>query len=245
MSDLDLRFIGSGNAFAPGGLCWNGFVVNERYLFEAPPQALMALNRLQIDPNALEAIVLSHQHGDHTFGLPFLLLHFEYMGRTRPIRIIAPAEAAIAIRQACDLAYPGVIADSSKYGIEWITPAPGETVRVSEMELRALSMKHDPKLAECFGYDCRLAGRRLGYTGDTALCDSVFELARASEVLVSECSSRAESIPVHMNLRDDMPKVRARMRPDAHLVLTHINADVDAGGLQRTVVAKDFETLRF
>lgn len=38
MADLDLRFIGTGNAFAPGGLCWNGFVLEGRYLFEAPPR---------------------------------------------------------------------------------------------------------------------------------------------------------------------------------------------------------------
>src|SRR5690349_9768545 len=91
MSGLEFRFIGTGNAFAPGGLCWNGFVANRRYLFEAPPQALQSLNTLHIDANELDAVVLSHHHGDHFLGLPFLVLQWKYSKRTRPIRIIGPA----------------------------------------------------------------------------------------------------------------------------------------------------------
>jgi hypothetical protein len=44
MSGINLTFIGSGNAFAPAGLCWIGFLVNGKYLFETPPSALMAIN---------------------------------------------------------------------------------------------------------------------------------------------------------------------------------------------------------
>ncbi len=88
MAGLELTFIGSGNAFVREGACWNGFVANGRYLFEAPPQALMALNRLGIDPNAIDAVVLSHHHGDHLLGLPFLLLHWKYLGRTTPVTVI-------------------------------------------------------------------------------------------------------------------------------------------------------------
>jgi len=35
---MEIKFIGTSNAFASGGLCWNGFVVDDRILFETPPQ---------------------------------------------------------------------------------------------------------------------------------------------------------------------------------------------------------------
>lgn len=98
MADLELTFIGSGNAFVREGACWNGFVANGRYLFEAPPQALMSLNRLGIDPNAIDAVVLSHHHGDHLLGLPFLLLHWKYLGRTTPVTVIGPPETEDVVR---------------------------------------------------------------------------------------------------------------------------------------------------
>ena len=91
MSDLSLTFIGSGNAFSPGGLCCNGFLVNGRFLFDAPPQALSSLNTIDVDPNTIEAVILSHHHGDHFLGLPFLLLHWRWKGRTKPVRIVGPS----------------------------------------------------------------------------------------------------------------------------------------------------------
>jgi hypothetical protein len=47
-----------------------------------------------------------------------------------------------------------------------------------------------------------------------------------------------------MNLVDDMPVVRAALLPDAELVITHVAADVDAGDLPNTRVARDFDTYR-
>ena len=48
-----------------------------------------------------------------------------------------------------------------------------------------------------------------------------------------------------MNLVDDMPKVRAAMKPEANLILTHLGADIDENGLDRTVVARDFGRYTF
>lgn len=241
--DLDLRFIGTGNAFAPGGLCWNGFLVNDKYLFEAPPQALMSLNRLGVDPNAIEAVVLSHHHGDHFLGLPFLLLHWKYFGRTAPVRIIGPSETKQVTEQVCERVYPGVT--EGDYGIEWITAVPGTPVTAGELTLESAPVKHDRKLNENLGYGCQIGGRRFAYTGDSAMCDAVLDLARNAELLVSECASRADRFPMHMNLVDDMPVLRATLPAESSLVITHISSDVTDPGLPRTLIAKDFERYRF
>jgi ribonuclease BN (tRNA processing enzyme) len=243
VTNLDLAFIGTGNAFAPGGLCWNGFLLNEKYLFEAPPQALMSLNRLGVDPNTLEAVVLSHHHGDHFLGLPFLLLHWKYYGRTTPIRIIGPAETEDVTRQVCERVYPGVFDVS--FDIEWVTAVPGTPVVTGSLTVESVRVKHDKKLIENLGYACGIGGRRFAYTGDSALCDAVLDLARGAELLVSECASRAENIPVHMNLVDDIPLVRAALPPDSSLLLTHIGPGVTDPPLPRTAVARDFERYCF
>lgn len=243
MADLALTFIGSGNTFAPGGLCWNGFVVDGKHLFEAPPTALMALNRLAIDPNEIETIVISHHHGDHLLGIPFLLLHWKFFGRTRPVRIIGPRgtrELAMSITQSV---YPGT--NQASLPIEWIEASSGRAVVAGGLDLEPLAMQHDERLTECLGFLCRYGGTSIGYTGDTAMCDSVRELARRSDLLVSECATRDEVIPVHMNLVDDIPAVRRLLRAQAPLLLTHLSPGVDAAGLANTFVAEDFKTFRF
>jgi ribonuclease BN (tRNA processing enzyme) len=237
MASVDLTFLGTGNAFAPGGLCWNGFLLDGRHMFEAPPQALQSLNRLEVDPNSIETVVLSHQHGDHFLGLPFLLLHWEHMGRTAPIRIIAPLGTRESMLRACELAFPDVTA--GQYGIEWVDAEAGRSVGAGGMTIEPVEVNHDPKLERCLGYHVQYGGRRLGYTGDSTLCDGVLDLAREAEVLVSECASRDMQLPVHMNLVDDIPVLRGAMQVTSELVLTHLGPNIDTNGLPHTRVAED------
>jgi ribonuclease BN (tRNA processing enzyme) len=244
MPDLRLTFIGTGNAFSPNGLCCNGFVVNDRFLFDAPPQSLSSLNTVGLDPNALEAVIISHHHGDHFLGLPFLLLHWKWKGRSAPVKIVGPPETRSLAEDIAKKVFPGVL-DDLKYAIEWVDLQPGRATAVDGMQVEPVVVQHDDGLVMSLGYQCRLDGRTFGYTGDTILCDGVLDLARSSEVLVSECASRADNIPVHMNLLDDIPVVRAAMKPGAQLILTHITPDVDTNSLPATQVARDFHTYTF
>jgi ribonuclease BN (tRNA processing enzyme) len=239
---LDFAFVGTGNAFAPGGLCWNGFVVDDRYVFEAPPQALQSLNRMGIDANSLEAVILSHHHGDHFLGLPFLLLHWKYFGRTRPATIVGPPgtqELAVAIGRSV---YPGLF--DIAYDLRWVELADDESAQVGDLRLTARRVEHDARLSLNLGYQCELRGRRFAYTGDTGFCEAVVAMARASEVLIAECSSVDERVPIHLNLVDDIPRLRDAMAPEARLILTHLAPDVTAGNLRNTSVARDLERYR-
>ncbi len=239
---LDLTFTGTGNAFAPGGLCWNGFLANGRYLFEAPPQALMALHRAGADPNAIEAVVLSHHHGDHFLGLPFLLLHWKHRGRTAPVTIVGPPQTARLARQIGETVYPGLF--EVGFGIEWRELVAGDSATVGDLTVEAVGVEHDDRLSLNLGFHAQLEGARFAYTGDTRLCDAVRDLARGADVLVAECASRDTPIPIHMNLVDDIPEVHASLSPSANLILTHVTPDVETD-LPRTVVAQDFATYRF
>ena len=186
---LELTFIGTGNAFAPGGLCWNGFLANRRYLFEAPPQALMALHRVDVDPNAVEAVVLSHHHGDHFLGLPFLLLHWKHRGRETPVTIVGPPETERLAREIGETVYPGLF--ESDFGIEWRELVAGDSATVGDLTVEAVAVEHDDRLSLNLGYHARLGRRaRFAYTGDTRRCDAVLDLAREADVLVAECASR-------------------------------------------------------
>jgi ribonuclease BN (tRNA processing enzyme) len=243
MGELDLTFIGSGNAFAPGGLCWNGFVLNRKYLFEAPPQSLMSLHQVEIDPNTIEAVILSHHHGDHFLGMPSLLLHWKYEGRTAPLKIVGPPETQKLTELIGETVYPGLM--DVDFDIAWVVARPGNCFKLGGIMLEAVEAEHDERLVMSLGYHCYVNGRKLGYTGDSKMCDGVLDLARASEVLVSECASRDGNIPVHMNLVDDIPVVRKAMPGESELILTHITPDVTADHLPHSRIAVDYESYSF
>jgi ribonuclease BN (tRNA processing enzyme) len=196
-----------------------------------------------INPNGLAAVVLSHHHGDHFLGLPFLLLNWKYYGRQRPVTVVGPPGTRELATDIALKVYPGVFDIS--YELNWTEVKAGERVTVEELELEALGVKHDTRLSASLGFNATLDGRRFAYTGDTAMCDAVLDMARHAEVLVSECASRADRIDIHMNLVDDMPTVRAAMHPEARLLITHVSPDVKAEGLPNTTVATDHARYRF
>ncbi len=242
MRGLSFTFIGTGNAFAPGGSCYNGFVVEGRHLFEAPPTAVVSLNRLGIDLNEIESVTISHHHGDHFLGLPFILLHWKYHGRTKPVRIVGPPGTRALTEEIGLKVYPGLL--DIAYEIEWVEAHPGKPLRIGNLALEPVEVVHDERLSLTLGYACELEGQRFAYTGDSAYCDGVLDLARRGGVLISECASLDETIEVHMNLRDDIPRVRAAMPSESPLILTHLGPNITADGLPNTTIAHDFETYR-
>ena len=243
MNELEFAFIGTGNAWVAEGQCWNGFLVNNKYLFETPPTAMMALQKMGTALNDIEAVLLSHHHGDHFLGLPFLLLHWKYFGRTKPLDIIGPPETELIAHMVSDRTYSNIF--DTKYNLNWVVAEPGKRIQSGELSIEPVEVKHDPGLILSLGYACELGGRRFGYTGDSAMCDGVMDLARRSEVLVAECASRDKNLSVHMNFVDDMPVLRAVMKPDAHLLLTHTEGAMDTAPMVRTTAARDFERYRF
>src|SRR5476649_1725090 len=91
---MRLTVIGSGDAFGSGGRFNTCFLIeaqNKKLLLDFGASSLVALKSRQIDPGAIDGIFLSHLHGDHFGGLPFLLLDSQYLNRReRPLAICGP-----------------------------------------------------------------------------------------------------------------------------------------------------------
>lgn len=223
MAELTLTFIGVANAFATGGASWSSFLLNKSVLFEAPPQVLMSVQTAGIDPNYIEVVLISHHHGDHFYGLPMLMLWWKWMDRMTPVTIVGPPGTERILRDITRETFPWLF--DVPYDITWIEAVPGIPFEAGGISITPLEMSHDDTLNACLGFQCEVAGRYFGYTGDTVYCESVERLARWSEILVAECASYSGN-PVHMDFIHDLPRVRALMRPEAHLLLTHIDPEV-------------------
>src|SRR3546814_11404173 len=81
MEKLDMSvkvtFVGSGDAFGSGGRFQTCILVDApgvRFTIDFGASSLIALNKLGIEHNSIDAIVLTHIHGDHCGGVPFLLV---------------------------------------------------------------------------------------------------------------------------------------------------------------------------
>jgi len=90
---MNIKILGNGGAINDG-LPYNAFVINSTLLCETPPDIMLSIHKNSIDLPSINTIYISHLHGDHIFGLPFLILSAFYLNvRTEKIlsfKIVGP-----------------------------------------------------------------------------------------------------------------------------------------------------------
>jgi len=186
---LELSFFVSGNALAPDVRYWISLLLNGRYLLDAPPTLLPHLKRLGVPPTDIRAIFISHFHGDHFLGLPFLLLEYLHMTpRREDLYIVGPPGVEKMIEGLAEMAFPNLSHADAGYQRCYLEVEAGRQQTVGDLRFQAFPMKHAGGKLASFGYKLRLAEKVLAYTGDTELCDEVFALAEGADVLVLDCN---------------------------------------------------------
>jgi ribonuclease BN (tRNA processing enzyme) len=230
---LQLLFLGSGNAFAPQRY-WNSFLLNDRYLFDPSPVALPHLKMLKKDLHAIDVIFISHFHGDHFFGLPFLLLEYgELNHRTRDLVIVGPRGLREKVETVTEAGFPGLLKKSNTYRRRYLEVDENDEQTACGLPFQAVRVEHVSNL-ECYGFQVRLNGMTLAYSGDAALCDGVWRLAKGADVFVIECSSWEAIRGLHMS-PDDVRELRKQTPPEMSILLTHMDAgkwDFSSDGIQ-------------
>jgi ribonuclease BN (tRNA processing enzyme) len=243
---LELAFLGTGNAFAPER-CWSGFLLNGRYLFDAPPTALLSLKRLSADLADIDTVLLSHFHSDHFYGLPFLLLEYSHRThRTSDLTIVGPPGVEQRVHELMEIGYPGMLDHEAGFQLRFMELSDGLEAEVNGLDFEAVQVDHGGGRLECFGLKTSLSGRRLSYTGDTGWCDGLIRLGQDVEVLVTDCTyqSGRRRPDQHLSL-EEIGELRAQLDPRTSVILTHLGGPTTPASLERTFVANDLQRYMF
>ena len=244
MNQLDLLFLGSGNAFSEGRY-WNSFLVNGRYLFDCSPVVVPHLKKCNVPLEDVEVIFISHFHGDHYFGLPFLFLEYaERLRRDKDLTIVGPPgimERTIKITEA---AYPNVFRKKDRgYALSFQEVADGTAVDLAGIQCVARQVTHVPDLT-CFGYRVEIGGRTIAYSGDSILCEPLVELGQGADVFVVECSGWEGPGGVHIDPAG-VKELRQRLGPTPQFILTHLGHGEKDLQIENCVAASDLARFSF
>lgn len=221
---VEIRFIGSGDAFGHGGrlqacisLRSNGF----HALLDFGQTSLLGLRREGIDPRDIDAVLVSHFHGDHDGGLPFLILDGQFTKRTRPLVIAGPPGIRERMREQMEAAIPTLSRTVQRYPIEYLGLGVTPCV-VGPLRVTATPAVHTPR-SEPLAMRVEAGGAAVAYTGDSEWTPALAQVARGADLLIAEAYSVDKAIPYHLSYRALMSH---RAELDARrIVLTHLGPE--------------------
>ncbi|MBV9942363.1 MAG: MBL fold metallo-hydrolase [Solirubrobacterales bacterium] len=221
-----VTFVGSGDAFASGGrfqACLHLAGGHEPLLFDCGATTLAALKRLAIDPGSLGHIALSHLHGDHFAGLPWVILDGQFAKRSKPLVIAGPEGVRDRVERTFELLYPGATEAERPFETSFVEFTAGVPLEFGPAWLTAFAVEHSSGTRP-HALRVEYGGRVIAYSGDTEWTDTLPELARGADLFVCECNFFDKQAPGHLDYHTLMEK--RSMLEARRIVITHMSEDM-------------------
>jgi len=169
------------------GLAWRG--PQGTILIDCGGSALHKLARHGVGLAELRAVVLTHRHADHLYGLPMLVQGLWLGGREEPLPVYGPAQALERAREL--LALFELVDREEIFEVEW-RPVPlreGHSVlSLGSLEVSATPVVHAANDTIALRFDDQATGGSAVYSSDTEPCDSLVRLAAGADLLLHEAT---------------------------------------------------------
>lgn len=196
-------------------------------LIDTPPELRLELLANQV--SLVHAVVYTHYHADHLFGLDDLRQFPRHLGGAVPVFCADDVEAVIR------RTFPYVFAGERDPAVSWVPKLdfhriqPGEAFYVLGERVQAIELVHA---------QFRVLGFRFG---DLAYCTDVNRIPEFSlphlqglKVLILD-ALRPRPHPAHFGLQEALDVI-ARLAPE-RAYLTHISHELDHAATERTLPA--------
>jgi ribonuclease BN (tRNA processing enzyme) len=224
MAVVTLEFIGCGDAFASGGRFQTCFLVRgsgRPFLIDCGASAPVALQRRGIDPSRINLVIVSHLHGDHAGGLPFLLLDAAYnRPRAEPLVLAGPSGVEARVLDMLEALYPGTReAVSERAPVRFVELENEREIALGGVLVTAFGVEHSEN-TPCLGIRAKVDRKVIAYSGDTQWTPALIELSRGADLFVCECTGFDE--PLHSHLSHAELSAHASEFGGVRMVLTHL-----------------------
>lgn len=197
------------------------------FLIDAGEGCTRAMAATGLDWRAVDAVLLTHYHNDHVSGLiPFLFALHVFPGREKPLTIFGPpglADYMDAQRGALApwLANMPIPVNLREIGNENRIDLTGAvTATAFEVMHKKVSV----------GYRIEHAGRKIGFSGDSSMCEALIRIASDANLFVCESGYPDEKLNTDHLSWSQVGQVANQARV-GQLMLTHFGENADPSAL--------------
>ena len=233
---MQLQFIGCGDAFGSGGrtnTCFHVTGHHVNFLIDCGASSLPALKRQGVARDDIDLILITHFHGDHFGGLPFLLLDAQFTRRTRPLVIAGPEGIEARLTQVMEALFENSSKTKQRFDLGVVALRPELTHSFGAVNVTPFPVVHGESGGPFLAYRIEAEGRVIAYTADTEWTETLVPLGHNADLLIAEAYTFDRPVKNHLSLK----ALEARLSDikPKRVILTHMSEDM----LERAV---PFET---
>ncbi len=201
--NTNVVFLGRGDAFGSGGYKSASILLElevKTILLDCGPHTLQALKASGRETTQVDWIVISHFHGDHFGGIPYLLLELTFQHqRTHPLKIIGPPGIEKIVNDLFTVLYERESSKTRPFPIEYTEITPDTPYENNGIKIKAFSMNHTP---EAQGYRIQSRSVTIAYTGDTGWTENLIPLISDTQLAILECNFYQSQFETHLNWQE-------------------------------------------
>jgi ribonuclease BN (tRNA processing enzyme) len=226
MPSVRVRFLGSGDAFGSGGRFQTCILVESedlRCLVDCGASSLIAMKHAGVDPGEIDLVLVTHLHGDHFGGIPFLVLDGQFSRRARTLKLAGPPGLRTRVTNAMEVLFPGSSDAKRTFGTEFLELPESSPTRIGPLTVTPFEVIHASG-APPYALRLELDGRVIAYSGDTEWTDQLLSAAAGADLFICEAYVYEKPVRFHLDYQTLM-----RHRGELgckRLVVTHMSSDM-------------------
>jgi ribonuclease BN (tRNA processing enzyme) len=224
---MQVRFVGCGDAFGSGGrfnTCFHVSSENVNFLIDCGASSLPALKQQDIARDDIDLVLITHFHGDHFAGLPFLLLDAQFARRTRPLVIAGPDGIETRLTQAMEVMFEHSSKTEQRFDLSVVVLKPDETRAFGAVNVTPFPVVHGASGGPFLAYRIEAEGRVVAYSADTEWTETLIPAARDADLFIAEAYYYDRIVKNHLSLKTleaHLPQIKPK-----RLILTHMSDDM-------------------
>lgn len=227
MGEIHVTFLGSGDAFGSGGCFQTCMYVDAgatRFLLDCGASSLIAMKRQELGPTLIDAILLTHLHGDHFGGLPFFILDAQLISRrTNPLIVAGPPGLESRIRGAMENFFPGSSRTRLRFSLQFLELEEKRPTTIGPSKVTPFRVIHESG-APSYALRIECEGKVIAYSGDTEWTDELLPAAQGADLFICEAYFFNKKVKYHLDYETLLAHRTAL--GCRRLILTHMSEDL-------------------
>lgn len=224
---MRVTVLGAGDAFSSGGQRQSGYLIETNsatFLLDCGTTTLLALKTLQIPAERIDFVAISHMHGDHFGGLPFLFLEYLHeQPRTRPLHIAGPPGIQDRVLALHRVMYGELSTCAPSFELTFHQLPPGRPACICGVKLLPFRVPHQQDDIS-LGYRVTVDGKSLLYSGDCGWNEALARYAHGTDLFICEYCYFQTRTSYHISypqLAEQAPRLACK-----RLLLSHLGREV-------------------